>query len=41
MAYDMQGTATSVWLAIWIRIGPVVLLTRRAPLDVASAWDQR
>ena len=40
MAYDMQGTANSAWLAIPIQIGPVVFLTRRAPLDVASAWGQ-
>ena len=40
MAYDMQGTAILVWLAIRIRIGLVVFLTERAPLDVASAWDQ-
>jgi hypothetical protein len=40
MVYDMQGTAISVWLAIQIRIGPTVFLTGRAPLDVASAWNQ-
>ena len=40
MAYDMQETAISAWLAILIQIGLAVFLTRRAPLDVASAWDQ-
>ena len=40
MAYDMEGIAISVWLAIQIWIGPAVFLAGRAPLDVASTWDQ-
>ena len=40
MAYDMQGNAISVWLAIPIQIGSAVFLIGRAPLDVTSAWDQ-
>ena len=41
MASGMLRIASSDWLAIQIQIGPVVLLTERAPQDVASAWDQQ
>ena len=37
MAYDMQGTANSAWLAISIQIGLAMFLTGRGPLAVASA----